>query len=88
MAHNAGTGSHSPPQAGTYRVKFNRENFLSFLEVADPKLIYHVGRMYFFAYDGFTMYSLECNEEDFFHYKVIEVIEFSNTAWHEGLLWG
>ena len=87
MAFNAGAGSHSPPQAGTYRVKFNRTNFLSFLEIADPKVIYHVARMHFFAYDGFTMYSLECHEEDFLHYKVVEVLEFSNTAWSEGTSW-
>ena len=87
MAFNADAGSYSPPQAGTYRLKFTRENFLKFLEVANPKVIYHVGRMHFFAYDGFTMYSLECKDDDFYHYKVVEVMEFSNTAWSEGTSW-
>lgn len=81
------TGDSGPPHAGTYRVKFDRENFLRFLEIASPKLIYHVRRMHFFAYDGFTMYSLACHEEDLLHYKVIEVMEFSNTAWKEGESW-
>jgi len=87
MAFNADGGSDGPPHAGTYRVKFTRANFLKFLEIADPKVIYHVARMHFFAYDGFTMYSLECSEEDFYHYKVVEVMEFSNTAWSEGTSW-
>ena len=87
MFQNSGDTSDRPPHAGTYRVKFSRENFLRFLEIAEPKVIYHVQRIHFFAYDGFTMYSLACHPEDFAHYKVIEVMEFSNTAWSEGMSW-
>ena len=87
MSYNAGQGGEGPPHAGTYRVKFTRENFLRFLEIADPKVIYHVKRMHFFAYDGFTMYSLQCLPDDFAHYQVIEVMEFSNTAWAERSNW-
>jgi hypothetical protein len=41
----------------SYRVKFKKKQFLELVKVAKPKIIYHVRRMHFFAYDGFVMYS-------------------------------
>ena len=45
-------------------------------------IIYHRGRMHFFAYDGFVMYTFECKDEDFGQ-KVLKAIEFSNYQWSE-----
>jgi len=66
----------------SYRVKFKRKEFLELVEIAEPKIIYHRGRMHFFAYDGFVMYTFECENSDF-EQKVIEAIEFSNESWSE-----
>jgi len=66
----------------SYRVKFRREEFLELVEIAKPKTIYHAGRMHFFAFDGFVMYTFECNDSDF-EQKVLHAIEFSNQAWSE-----
>ena len=68
--------------ASSYRVKFEREQFLELIEISKPKAIYHRGRMHFFAYDGFAMFTFECNNSDF-PQKVLEAIEFSNQAWSE-----
>jgi hypothetical protein len=64
----------------SYRVKFRRKDFLELVEVAKPKNIYHTGRMHFFAYDGFVMYTFECQDADF-KQKIFHAIEFSNQAW-------
>lgn len=53
----------------SYRVKFKRRQFLELVDMADPKIIYHVRRMHFFAFDGFVMYTFECRNDDF-HQKV------------------
>ena len=66
----------------SYRVKFRRKEFLELVEIAKPKVIYHRGRMHFFAYDGFVMYTFECEDGDF-KQRVTEAIEFSNEAWSE-----
>jgi hypothetical protein len=66
----------------SYRVKFRKKEFLDLLEIAEPKILYHRRRMYFFAFDGFVMYTFECDKSDF-KQKVIEAIEFSNEAWSE-----
>jgi len=66
----------------SYRVKFRKEEFLELVEVANPKIIYQTGRMHFFAYDGFVMYTFECRDNDF-KQKVLHAIEFSNQAWSE-----
>ena len=66
----------------SYRVKFRRREFLELVDIAKPKLIYHRERMHFFAYDGFVMYTFECEDHDFSQ-KVIHAIEFSNQAWSE-----
>jgi len=46
-------------------VKFERKEFLELVEIAQPRIIYHTGRMHFFAYDGFVMYTFECQNSDF-----------------------
>jgi len=66
----------------SYRVKFKREQFLELVEIAKPEIIYHRGRMHFFAHDGFVMYTFECDNRDF-KQKILEAIEFSNYAWSE-----
>ena len=67
----------------SYRVKFKRSEFLELVQIAQPKIIYHVRRMHFFAYDGFVMYTLECDTNEFSQ-KVMQAIEFSNMGWSEG----
>jgi hypothetical protein len=66
----------------SYRVKFRRKEFLELVEIAKPQIIYHRKRMHFFAYDGFVMYTFECENSDF-NQKVLETIEFSNYKWSE-----
>ena len=66
----------------SYRVKFRRKEFLELVEIAKPKVIYHRKRMHFFAFDGFVIYTFECDNSDF-KQEVIEAIEFSNEAWSE-----
>jgi hypothetical protein len=70
--------------SSSYRVKFHRNEFLELVELARPEIIYHVKRMHFFACDGFVMYTLECNSEDFINSKVLHGIEFTNYQWKEG----
>ena len=78
MAATAAAAIHT----SSYRVKFRRRQFLELVDIADPKIIYHVKRMHFFAFDGFVMYTFECSNEDF-HQKILKAIEFSNTQWSE-----
>jgi len=66
----------------SYRVKFKRKEFLELVEIAKPNIIYQTGRMHFFAFDGFTMYTFECEDSDF-KQKVLQAIEFSNQTWSE-----
>ena len=66
----------------SYRIKFRRKEFLELVEIAQPRIIYHRKRMYFFAFNGFMMYTFECNNSDF-KQKVMEAIEFSNYQWSE-----
>jgi len=68
--------------SSSYRVKFKREQFLELVDIATPRIIYHKGRMYFFAFDGFVMYTFECEKSDFGQ-RVIDAIEFSNQPWAE-----
>jgi hypothetical protein len=68
--------------SSSYRVKFRRREFLELVAIAKPTTIYHVRRMYFFAYDGFVMYTFECQNTDF-KQRVVDAIEFSNQPWSE-----
>ena len=71
--------------ASSYRVKFERDEFLRLVQVAKPKIIYHRRRMHFFAFDGFVMYTFECTDDDFsrFSQNIFHAIEFSNMQWSE-----
>jgi hypothetical protein len=66
----------------SYRVKFKRKEFMELVKIAKPKIIYQRGRMHFFAFDGFVMYSFECKDSDF-KQNILHAIEFSNQAWSE-----
>ena len=68
--------------SSSYRVKFRRNEFLRLVEIANPRIIYHSGRMHFFAFDGFAMYAFDCDDVDFSQ-PIIEAIEFSNYMWSE-----
>ena len=63
----------------SYRFKFKRKEFMELTEIAKPAIIYQTGRMHFFAFDGFAMYTFECEDSDF-KQKVLQAIEFSNQA--------
>lgn len=65
----------------SYRVKFNREGFLELVSIANPRIIYHRGKNYFFGFDGFVMYTQQCKKDDFLDSKVVDAIELSNYAW-------
>ena len=78
-----------PPIGSTYRVKFLRSKFLQLIKIAQPEFIFHVKQMHFFSFQGFVVYSLECNSNDFDDYSipVLEAEEFSNSTWSEGGGW-
>jgi hypothetical protein len=78
----ATTAAIAAQHTSSYRVKFRRREFLELVQIAKPKLIYHTGRMHFFAYEGFVMYTFECDDHDFSQH-VMHAIEFSNQAWSE-----
>ena len=82
MAMAGGAVAASAISASSYRVKFRRSEFLELVEIAKPSIIYHRGRMHFFSYDGFVMYTFQCKNEDFSQ-KVLSAIEFSNYQWSE-----
>ncbi len=66
--------------ASSYRVKFDRENFLELIRIARPRTIYRRKNMYFFAFDGFVMYCDQCESSDFSE-RILDAIEFSNYDW-------
>ena len=68
--------------SSSYRVKFRRKEYLELVEIAGPRVIYQTGRMHFFAFEGFVMYTFECEDSDF-DQKVLHAIEFSNYQWSE-----
>ncbi|MFX0054484.1 MAG: hypothetical protein ACFFAD_06125 [Candidatus Hermodarchaeota archaeon] len=82
FAGGAAAAAAAAQHTSSYRVKFKRDEFLELVQVAQPKIIYHVRRMHFFAYDGFVMYTFECDSNEFGQ-KVLHAIEFSNEAWRE-----
>jgi hypothetical protein len=79
MAETAAMAAAS--DTSSYRVKFKRDQFLELVSLAKPKIIYRRGKNHFFAFDGFVMYSQECEDSDFLDSKVMETIELSNYAW-------
>ncbi|NHJ02490.1 MAG: hypothetical protein EAX86_10170 [Candidatus Heimdallarchaeota archaeon] len=80
---SAATSSSHSNIGSSYRVKFRRSEFLELIEIVRPSIIYHVKRMHFFAHDGFVMYTFQCDDEDFFNFKLIHAIEFTNYLWKE-----
>jgi hypothetical protein len=80
MAEVSFAAASAASDASSYRVKFDRKEFLELVRVARPKLIYRRKNMYFFAFDGFVMYCDQCEEHDFSE-KIIDAIEFSNYQW-------
>jgi len=78
----AGATAAAAATASSYRVKFRKQEFLELVGIAKPGIIYHMGRMHFFAFDGFVMYTFQCKDEDFSQ-KVMREIEFCNYLWSE-----
>ena len=70
----------SEMNASSYRVKFDKQNFLELVRIARPRIIYHRKNMHFFAYDGFVMYTDQCDNSDFSQ-TILDSIEFSNYQW-------
>ena len=66
--------------AGCYRLKFEREQFIELANIAKPRIIYRRKNVYFFAFDGFVMYCDKCDEKDFTA-RILDAIEFSNYQW-------
>jgi hypothetical protein len=81
-AGGAVAASAAAQHSSSYRVKFRRREFLDLVGIAKPRIIYHRKRMHFFAYDGFVMYTFECENGDFSQ-TLLEAIEFSNYQWSE-----
>ena len=69
----------------SYRVKFQRQEFLALVEIAKPNIIYRTKRIHFFAYDGFVLYAFDCEDSDF-KQKILHAIEFSNSTWTDPAL--
>jgi len=83
MAYAGATaGAAAAAHSSSYRVKFRRREFLELVDIAEPRVIYHRKRMHFFAFDGFVMYTFECDDGDFSQ-PVLEAMEFSNYQWSE-----
>ena len=78
----AGATAAATIQASSWRVKFRREEFLRLVEIANPRIIYHRRRMHFCAFDGFVMYTFDCDDIEFSQ-PIIEAVEFSNYMWSE-----
>ena len=70
----------SEMNASAYRVKFDKQNFLELVRIARPRIIYRRKNMHFFAYDGFVMYTDQCDSSDFSQ-TILDSIEFSNYQW-------
>jgi hypothetical protein len=67
--------------SSSYRIKFDKKEFLQLVEIATPKIIYRRKKFHFFAFDGFVMYSNKCSDADFKGQTIIEAMEFSNYFW-------
>lgn len=81
MSYSTTNTSSSETYASGYRIKFDRQRFIEMVEIANPKRIYKVKNFYYFAFDGFVMYSDKCGDDEFGHREVIDAIEFSNYPW-------
>lgn len=84
MAETAAIVAVAVQNTSSYRVKFQRNEFLELAEIAKPNRIYNRGKTHFFAFDDLVMYTFECKDSDF-KQKVMNAIEFSNQAWSKWL---
>ena len=82
MVFAGGAAGAAAVHSSSYRVKYRKEEFLRLLHRAEPERVYQTGRMHFFAFDGFVMYTFECEDEDF-RQEIFHAIEFSNMQWSE-----
>ena len=83
MAFGAtGAHVHTVYNASSYRVKFRKEEFIRLVHMAEPKIIYRTRRIHFFAFEGFVMYTFDCEDDDF-RVPIVRAIEFSNMAWSD-----
>ncbi len=80
MAEASMAATAASSGTSSYRVKFDRTNFLELVRIARPRIIYRRRNMYFFSYDGFVMYCDQCEETDFSE-RILDAIEFSNYDW-------
>jgi hypothetical protein len=80
MAESAAIAA-ATSEASSYRVKLDRARFLELVGEANPKRIYRRKKNHFFAFDGFVVYSQECEDSDFLDSKVVDTIELSNYQW-------
>ena len=76
----AAAAAAAAAHTSSYRVKFRRKEFQELVAIAKPEIIYRRGKNHFFAFDGFVMYSQECEDTDFGQ-RVLNAIEFSNSVW-------
>ena len=83
MAYGSSTSSNPPPHTSSYRVKFKKSEFLNLIKIAQPEFLFHVKNMFFFGFQGFVVYSLDCDDKDLSdsHIQILEAIEFSNGSW-------
>ncbi len=83
LTYATSNANNPPPQVSSYRVKFLKEDFLRLIKIAQPEFIFNVKNMYFFSFQGFVVYSLDCEQEDFneIHIPILPAIEFSNSTW-------
>jgi len=84
MAETAAIVAVAAQNTSSYRVKFQRNEFLKLVEIAKPNRIHDRGKMHFFAFDDLVMYTFECKDSDF-KQKVMHAIELSNQAWSKCL---
>lgn len=71
--------------SSSYRVKFLKDEFLNIVKISKPEFIFHVRRIYFFAFQGFIAYTFKCSRDDFNDREttILEAVEFSNKEWSE-----
>ena len=80
MAAGATAATEGARYPSSYRVKLERAEFLELVDIARPRIIYHRRKYHFFAFDGFVIYTAECQNSDF-SARVIEAVELSNEPW-------
>ena len=82
MAYSS-TSQNPPPNVSSYRIKFDKSEFIQLVKIAKPDYLFAVKNMFFFSFQGFVVYSLDCKSEDLvdLHIQILQAIEFSNSTW-------